>query len=995
MHRAKPRNFPPRLMNPEKQSVNTYRVFVSSTYIDNEARRKLVADAITMAGMVWCGMELFTADVGPTVDVCLEKVKEADVLVGIIGRRYGWEPDDKISITEMEYDAATDRLMFQIHPDTPFSEKDLDPLPDRWRKQEKLEAFKARFAEDQLPAYFSDDTLQAKVLQALNEWRQQREVADHSSKQKKTTSPKKDKTSLDPLIRKYLSKAESLHENLPVAGFATQLKIPVDIADIYVPLHARMEIEGERKRIYQDACHAETIERQHTDNLEIPLNNAFREAFGQNKKGVVILGDPGSGKTTHLKRLLLWCVRQGSESLGLAKNTIPVFLPLRELRSPDKGLDVFIQDQLNSPNLQTPKNFGKKLLERGSLLLLLDGLDEVSQLSRREQVSKWITDALHSYRNCYFVVTCRFAGYSATVEFSETFLELHIRPFTGTQAESFVRNWYRIVECGLARDKEQAKEIAKQKAMDLIRRLQEPDFRARRVFELTRNPLLLTNICLVHRHRGGLPHKRARLYEECIDVLLEHWRAAKRLPVDMSAQTARRVLQPAALWMHEKEGRTRATAEELAPLIGPALKAVNVTDSNISKFLRVIRDDSGLLIGWDSESFGFMHLGFQEYLVAREIRRLAFDDEEVLKRLAGHFGQSWWQEVILLLLALEDPSLFTPFMRAVVTFPEFAIHSDFVKACIDDSAEVSTEPFLEVVQQQAGSDEALWQRQLTALRLIESLDAPVLESVMPKLKKHPSTAVQQWLRNRQTEDSLDIITAERGEYRLVKIPAGRFAMGSPTSEIGRYDDEGPAHDVEVAEFYLGVYPVTNEEYARYLKENPQVSEPEYWADRRYNQPQQPVVGVSWDDARRYAAWAGLRLPTEAEWEYACRAGTSTSYYSGDQEADLEKVGWYNKNSGEKLHAVGEKDPNGFGLYDMHGNVREWVEDDWHDNYEDAPVDGSAWTDIPRGDHRVVRGGGWFSDARLCRSACRVSCSSGIRIDYIGFRLARSVSTLDI
>ena len=123
---------------------------------------------------------------------------------------------------------------------------------------------------------------------------------------------------------------------------------------------------------------------------------------------------------------------------------------------------------------------------------------------------------------------------------------MHIRPFTSDQVERFVHNWYSIVETGKARDPEQAEGIATEKADHLVKRLQEPDFRARRVFELTRNPLLLTNICLVHRHRGGLPRRRARLYEECIDVLLEHWRAAKGLKVGISAQAGRRALQPAA-----------------------------------------------------------------------------------------------------------------------------------------------------------------------------------------------------------------------------------------------------------------------------------------------------------------------------------------------------------------------------------------------------------------------------------------------------------------
>jgi formylglycine-generating enzyme required for sulfatase activity len=133
------------------------------------------------------------------------------------------------------------------------------------------------------------------------------------------------------------------------------------------------------------------------------------------------------------------------------------------------------------------------------------------------------------------------------------------------------------------------------------------------------------------------------------------------------------------------------------------------------------------------------------------------------------------------------------------------------------------------------------------------------------------------------------------------------------------------------------------------------------------------------------------LPSEAEWEYACRAGTNTRFYAGDTEKDLEQVGWYINNSGDQLHPVGEKEPNVFGLYDMHGNVLEWVEDDWHDNYKEAPDDGRAWIDEPRGAYRVIRGGSWYDDARRCRSAGRIIDSPDYRDFIVGFRLARSVS----
>jgi formylglycine-generating enzyme required for sulfatase activity len=577
------------------------------------------------------------------------------------------------------------------------------------------------------------------------------------------------------------------------------------------------------------------------------------------------------------------------------------------------------------------------------------------------------------------------------VRLSADFLEMHVRPLSSEEASRFVHNWYRIVETGLAQDPDQAEGIAREKADNLVERLQSDDFRARKVFELTRNPLLLTNICLVHRHRGGLPHKRARLYEECIDVLLEHWRQAKGLTVGVTAQESRRALQPAAFWLHSEEGRTRAKADEFKPHIEPILKAISYTGGSAEDFLRTIRDDSGLLTGWDQENYGFMHLGFQEYLAAREIRTRAFKDPIVLKELALQFGESWWQEVSLLLLALEDPSLFEPFMREVVKRPHFVKHLDLIEACLDDTAEKSPKPFLELVKEAPGNNKALWKRQLAALQILERMEPEAVEGLTEKLMRHPSAAIKEWLKDRAVQMIQDVFYAEPGGYELVMIPGGEFLMGSPDSEKGRYDDEGPQHTVQVPDFYMGRYPVTNEEYGLFLKDNSDMSEPEYWADRRFNQPRQPVVGVSWDDAKRYADWAGLRLPTEAEWEYACRAGTMTRYYTGDSDKDLDRAGWYSKNSKKQSNPVGGKEPNKFGLYDMHGNVWEWVEDDWHSNYNGSPEDGKAWIDNPRDSDRVMRGGGWDSEARYCRSAIRGGYSPDFCYDKLGFRLSRLVT----
>jgi hypothetical protein len=620
-------------------------------------------------------------------------------------------------------------------------------------------------------------------------------------------------------IDAYCKSAEALYENLPLMGFRTKLRVPIRIEDIYVPLRAMLDLRVTGKACFADAQDAEQKLGRADACEDIALPEAFERSETMERRGIVILGDPGSGKTTHMKRLLLWCLGEGSDKLGMARDMIPVFLPLRELRNLDQGLDAFIQAQLDKPHLGTPSGFGKRLVNRGSLLFLLDGLDEVADPDQRASVARWIDAALQQHRTCRFVVTCRFAGYTDQARLSEQFLEMHIRPLSFDHVETFVGNWYRIVETGLSKDARQAQVIADERSRDLIERLKTPEFRARRVFELTRNPLLLTNICLVHRDRGNLPHTRDRLYEECTDVLLELWRAAIGYQTRVDARSGRKVLQPAALWMHQEEGRTRASADELAPVIEPALKAAGWPHGSAQAFLSVVQNESGLLTGWDQEHYGFMHLGFQEYLTALEIQNNCLLDPKVLNDLAGRFGQSWWQEVTLLVLSLNNPCLFVPFMRALVRQPGFAQHPELVEMCLDDAAEKPVLPFVELLQEEPGKDADHWQRQLASLKLVERLDNDALSGLVEHLARHPYDKIRQRIVQRTARAEQDVVYAPRGGYELVRIPGDEFLMGSLESEKDRLDGEGPQHAVRVPNFYMGRYPVTNEEYGRFLAEN--------------------------------------------------------------------------------------------------------------------------------------------------------------------------------
>ena len=230
------------------------------------------------------------------------------------------------------------------------------------------------------------------------------------------------------------------------------------------------------------------------------------------------------------------------------------------------------------------------------------------------------------------------------------------------------------------------------------------------------------------------------------------------------------------------------------------------------------------------------------------------------------------------------------------------------------------------------------------------------------------------------------------------IPGGSFDMGSPEGDEEADVNEKPQRiDVEIAPFYLAPFQVTQALWKLVMGEE---NNPSY--DKG---DQRPVENVSWDDAQSFIKTLnaltqanrdkmGLgtyRLPTEAEWEYAARGGPIKTTYRYAGSDKLKEVGWYDNNSDYETHEVGLLMPNSLGLYDMSGNVREWVEDHWHDNYEGAPKDGRAWLSKEKGADRVLRGGGFFNGSQGCRVAYRDLYAPDDRDDGIGFRLALSPS----
>lgn len=791
-------------------------------------------------------------------------------------------------------------------------------------------------------------------------------------------------------LYRYRAKAHSLHHTVQVLGPGTKMLARIALEDVYVQPHvviARMS----RGRDTRSARRAETGQRDAGPSPERhPFATALQRTWSSGTRGVVLLGAPGSGKTTQLAHVLLEVIKPGgAESLGLPKETVPVLLALRNLEDPAAGLPDLIRRELHGPAGDLDEDFGRRLCMRGGVLYLLDGLDEVAE-AKRAEVARWIYESHRHAPDSYFLVSSGHAGYTGEVQLDTSFVELHLQPFDDAQVRAFVTRWYTSVEQKLCGDAQQADREARYKANDLLRALSRVELLAdARVAEMRSNALLLRVICLVHRDRERMEHAHARLYEEILVVLARRWQArtarALQLPVVLE------VLELLAAWMHEQPGRVRVSRSALSEQLGHTLSRLPGTvGMEPDALLRALDDDASLLVEWAPDEHGFAYLGLHEYLVARQRCKQEQEQADGMQGLAARFADPWWQEVIVLMLSLGGASVFDAFMRAVVRRPELAewADSEMMRRCLW-SPHGSVEPFVEVFELAESTEGAgdLAARQLAVLGLLRRESPQRLHGLQEVLHDHPVEAVRARWRELawRVAPEVERVVAPRGGVELLLVPGGRFVMGSARGDGDR--DEHPQHEVELDSFYLARTPVTNAQYAEYLRAKPSVSPPRFWGNELYNQPSQPVVGVSWYDARDYCEWAGLVLPTEAQWEYACRAGTLTRYWSGDREDDLERVAWCFGNSNARLQFVGAKEPMGFGLHDMHGNIWEWCLD-VYGSYEIGARAGDGLRHAPaNAAKRVRRGGGFRALADFARSAIRGFHRPDERYDDLGFRPA--------
>jgi len=300
---------------------------------------------------------------------------------------------------------------------------------------------------------------------------------------------------------------------------------------------------------------------------------------------------------------------------------------------------------------------------------------------------------------------------------------------------------------------------------------------------------------------------------------------------------------------------------------------------------------------------------------------------------------------------------------------------------------VELEPQGEIERKQREEQEQLCrEEERKEIEQQERLNREQEERVIKLKEKQQKKQREKEEKYRQPKEELKELESTPKTYtssigmKFYLVPGGEFMMGS-----GEYDPEKPVHRVKISKpFYLGTYPVMQKQWMSVMGNNPSY----------FKGDKLPVETVSWNDVQDFITKLNekeggnkYRLPTEAEWEYAARAGTTTRFSFGDNESNLGDYAWYDANSGNKTHDVGQKKSNPWGLYDMHGNVWEWVQDSWHSDYNGAPTDGSSW-EIVEGSSWVLRGGCCNRYARDCRSAARRGGAPDSRSYALGFRLLR-------
>ncbi len=566
----------------------------------------------------------------------------------------------------------------------------------------------------------------------------------------------------DPAFAAYRTWAAEQYRGLSLIGVGGG-DVRMRFEEVYVPLRIGQRPEQLDRG---DDAGKEPAQWLTESSRDLQVEEIFKAPHAAGRHAL-ILGHPGSGKTTALLKLLHQCLTAGPESLGLAAGTRPVFLRLRRLTAEDLDQDhplaVLLARELTEVSGGTlHPDLGERLWQHGRLLLLLDGLDEIADEALRAKVCKTLDYELRD--SVRAALSCRFAGYGNRVQLDERFLPLEVRPLAAAQCRKLVELWFREVPRALPDFREAE---ARRAAERLISALDSPGYGTQAWKVLIGTPLLLTLLCIIVLRGGQMPRQRVAFYDGCLRVLLERWSRAKRAdtepPADppLDAETALAVLRSLAWDLHRAGRRDDLKKRAAVNAIEERLEALGKGPVGF-RVLDWLYREAGILVEAAPGEYGFLHLGLQEYLTALEI---ASRGEELLDDPAVQWTEEWWQEVLLLLVGLPGRRLFAPLMQRLLASPAPLEKEDLLRACLEEAAEVDLEPFLERLEhiERPGLQAAV-------LRLLLGRSDPRLLASAAELRTNTDPSVSALADRLILESNLPAATTARMAADLVLVP---------------------------------------------------------------------------------------------------------------------------------------------------------------------------------------------------------------------------------
>jgi formylglycine-generating enzyme required for sulfatase activity/energy-coupling factor transporter ATP-binding protein EcfA2 len=1010
-------------------------VFLSSTARDLQPYRDAVAEAIAKVDGWHCvRMEDFGARDGMAAEVCRKKVAESDVFVGLVGDLHGSRPEGSdLSYTELEYEEARKRkkpcLMF-VADDLALPTRLREP-DEAWKRQQ---AFRERVLGERVAKLFKDDPhkLALAVVAALHNLPAELSPPGGAKQQSKRKSAGGDLAQTAAL---YLQDVAESHRYLAFRGMGVFDRAPVrlPLLEMYVPLKARVQAPKGETWSREMRLAGRPVSKEEIEGMGERLSKPQPVLdLLEKSSGLVLLGDPGSGKTTFLKYLALLLATGQGKALGVGER-LPVLVPLSAYanalaRAKSLPLDRFLPRYFAERGFKPPlAELFEQQLGRGGLLLLFDGLDEVREIDRRSLVVERLQDFYRAHRAAgnKFVLTSRVVGYREVRPAAEGLAEATLVDFAGEEIAAFVDKWTAALEKAATGDTRSAREEAARERSELL----EATKRNPGVRSLAANPLLLTILALMKRQGVTLPERRVELYQRYAETLLKHWNVARGLAgrpgKELDLLETLRVLQPLALWMHEtspgvglvKEGDLNRELERIF-----AERGRRDPGRAAKQFLEDVREHTSLLLDRGGRQYGFIHLTLEEYLAAAALAQKGQQEvQPIVDALAPHVGEAPWHEVSLLTLG---------YLGLVQQRDQAAgkVIEELLRQAPGPAGEAVVLAGLAVADMGAEGVPPSCRE-----KVVEALLATIEDERRVKPRQRAAAG-----------EALAGVGDPRPEVRTVdgmefcRVPAGPFLMGSAEEDKEADDDEKPQHPCELAsEYWLARYPVTVAQFREFVSASG--FEPHDRTSLRGLQ-NQPVVWVTWYDAVAFCEWltarwrqdrrlekgGTVRLPSEAEWEKAARGGREilarplvsslplravestvavnrhpARRYSWGETADPNRA-----NCGDS--GIGRPSSPGcfssgaspYGCEEMNGNVWEWTRTLWGEDWQKprfrypySPEDGREDLQASSQVLRLLRGGAFGVIPRGVRCASRDWGDPRSWLGSLGFRVALSLFPL--